>query len=90
MEHCSSCTCRKTSVTEEPLPPTHNAERWSLYTCREKLEIGPSLENTSINVAIRGAVEAKTYVNFKMVYMERIIMKRTTWRNIMAKKIFNT
>jgi len=39
--------------------------------CKEKPEIGPSLENTSVNVAIREFVEVKTYVIFKMVYMEK-------------------
>ena len=39
--------------------------------CREKPETGPSLESTSVNMAIRGAIEAKVYVIFKMVYMEK-------------------
>jgi len=63
--------CRKTSVTEEPLPTTHNVEGRRSCTCREKSEIGSSLENTSVNVAIRGDIEAKVYVIFKMVYMEK-------------------
>ena len=63
--------CRKTSVTEEPLPTTHNTEGRHSCTCREKPKIGPSLESTSVNMAVRGAVEAKAYVIFKMVYMEK-------------------
>ena len=62
--------CRKTSVTEEPLPTIHNVEGRRSCTCREKLETGPSLESTSVNVAVWEAVEAKAYVIFKMVYME--------------------
>jgi hypothetical protein len=38
--------------------------------CREKPETGSSLENTSVNVAVWGAVEVKAYVIFKMVYMK--------------------
>ena len=39
--------------------------------CREKPVTGPSLENTSVDVLVWGAVEAKTYVIFKMVYIEK-------------------
>ena len=31
-------------MTKEPLPTTHNAESRRSCTCREELEIGPSLE----------------------------------------------
>jgi hypothetical protein len=38
--------------------------------CRKKPETGLSMENTSVNVVVRGAVEAKVYVIFKIVYIE--------------------
>ena len=41
--------------------------------CREKPVTGPSLENTSVNMTIRVSVEAKAYVFFKMVYMEKVV-----------------
>jgi hypothetical protein len=78
MERWSSCTCRKTSVTEEPLPTTHNAEGWRSCTYREKPETGLSLENTSVNVTVWEAIEAKAYVIFKMIYMKKVV-----WRIIM-------
>ena len=65
------CTLRNIGITEEPLPTTHNAEGRRSCTCREKPEIGPSLESTSVNVAVRGAIEVKAYVIFKMLYMEK-------------------
>jgi hypothetical protein len=63
--------CRKTSVTEEPLPTTHSVEGERSGTCRKKPETEPSLKSTSVNVTIREAIEAKAYVIFKMVYMEK-------------------
>jgi hypothetical protein len=63
--------CRKTSVTEEPLPTTCSAEGERSGTCRKKPETKPSSKSTSVNVTIRGAVEAKAYIIFKMVYMEK-------------------
>jgi hypothetical protein len=71
VERWSSCTCRKTSDTEGPLPTTHNAEGWRSCTFREKLETELSLESMNVNVAVRGAIEAKAYVIFKVVYMEK-------------------
>jgi len=72
--------CRKTSVTEEPLPTTHNTEGWRSCTCRKKPKTEPSLESTNINVVVRGAIEAKAYVIFRMVYMEKSHLEKTTWR----------
>jgi len=46
---------------------------------------GPSLESTSVNVAIRGAVEAKAYVIFKMVYMEKSHLENNHIENSMKK-----
>ena len=65
------CMLRNIGITEEPLPTTHNVEGRRSCTCREKPETEPSLESTSVNVAVWGAVEAKAYVIFKMVYMEK-------------------
>jgi hypothetical protein len=79
------CTCRKTSITEEPLPTTHNAEGWHSYTCREKPDIGTSLESTTVNVAVRGAVEAKAYAIFKMVYMEKNSLENNHVEDSMKK-----
>jgi hypothetical protein len=55
--------------------------------CREKLETGPSLENTSVNVAVRGAFEAKTYVIFKMVYIEESCLENNHEENSMEKHL---
>ena len=77
--------CRKTSVTEEPLSTTHNAEGRRSCTCRKKPETVPSLESTSVNVAVRGAVEAKAYVIFKMVYMEKSRLENNHVENSMKK-----
>jgi len=77
--------CRKTSTIEEPLPTTHNAEGRRSCTCREKPETGPSLESTSINVAVRRAVEAKAYVIFKMVYIEKNHLENNHVENSMKK-----
>ena len=53
------------------MPTTHNVEDGRSCTFREKPETGPSLESTSVNVVVRGAVDAKVYVIFKMVYLEK-------------------
>ena len=72
-------------MTEEPLPTTHNVEGRHSCTCREKPEIGPSLESTSVNLAAQGAIEAKVYVIFKMVYMEKSRLENNHVENSMKK-----
>ena len=62
---------RNIGIIKEPLPSTQNTEGRRSCTCREKPEIGPSLESISVNMAVRGAVEVIAYVIFKMVYMEK-------------------
>ena len=79
------CTLRNIGITEEPLPTTHNVEGRCSCTCREKPEIWPSLESTSINVVVRGAVEAKAYVIFMMVYMEKSRLENNHVENSMKK-----
>ena len=53
--------------------------------CREKPETGPSLESTSVNVAIWGAIEVKAYAIFKMVYMEKSHLDNNHVENSMKK-----
>ena len=77
--------CRKTSITEEPLPTTHNVEGRRSCTCREKPETGPFLERTSVNLSVRGAIEAKAHVIFKMVYMEKSHLENNHVENSMKK-----
>ena len=43
------------------------------------------MESTSINVAVRGAIEAKAYVIFKMVYMEKSRLENNHVENSMKK-----
>ena len=76
---------RNIGITEELLPTTHDAEGRCSCTCREKLETGPSLESTSVNVAVRGAVEAKAYVIFKMVYMKKSRLENNHVEDSMEK-----
>ena len=52
---------------------------------REKPETGPSLESTSVNVSVQGAVEAKAYVIFVMVYMEKSHLENNHVENSMKK-----
>ena len=77
--------CRKTSITEEPLPTTHNVEGRHSCTCREKPETRLSLESTSINVTVQGAIEAKAYAIFKMVYIEKSHLENNHVDNSMKK-----
>ena len=56
-----------------------------MCTCREKPEIGPSLESTSVNVVVGGAIEAKAYVILKMVYMEKSRLENNHVENSMKK-----
>ena len=65
---------------------THNVEDGRSCTCREKPEIGPSLENISVNVVVREAVEAKVYVIFKMVYMDKSCLENNHGENNIEKR----
>ena len=67
------------------MPTTHNAEGRRSCMCRKKSEIGPSLESTSVNVVVRGTVEAKAYVIFKVVYMEKSRLENNHVENSMKK-----
>ena len=68
---------KSTSIVEEPLPTTHNAEGWCSCTCRSEIENRAISGNASENVAGR------------WVYREDIALQSILKMEILNMETFN-
>ena len=76
-------------IAREPLLTTHDAEGGRSCTCRERLEIGSSLEASECQLVCSGiCMERRWHIIFKTLSaeLEALSMERTIWRDVSVKK----
>ena len=80
------CMWEEQSITKEPLTTTHDAEGGRSCTCREKSEIGSSLEASEHHCVRSGICLRRSWrVIFKMLQAETKSLRKKHEYNNMEK-----